>query len=86
MEAKKDITGFISNLTKNTASARMNFPADATDAEILAATHRALFAELKEAGRAKEAAPENWGLKGDKIDRDYAVFGTGSARIRLVRK
>ncbi|QTF82174.1 hypothetical protein SEA_PRAIRIE_77 [Arthrobacter phage Prairie] len=80
-----DINGWISNLTKNTASARMNFPEDATDEEVLDATRRALSAELRAVDRGDEDRPELWALKGDRIDRDYASAGKSSARIRLHR-
>lgn len=79
-----EVGGWISNLTKYTASARMNFDADASDEEILLATLTALFEELRNKGRADEAGPGLWELK-DPIKRVYAVAGKSSARIRLRR-
>lgn len=85
MSAGQGFNGFVSALTKNTASVRMNFPAGASDQEVLGAVLRALFAELREAGRGGEAEASQWGLKDGKIERSYSVAGVGTARVRLVR-
>lgn len=79
------INGWISNLTKNTASARMNFTVDTTNEEIEAAVFAALYEELRYRGRAVEATPDQWQLKSP-IERGYPESGKSSARIRLTRK
>jgi hypothetical protein len=85
---EKDMTGingWISHLTKNTASARMNFDVSVTDEEILSALYSFLFTELRRSGRSAEARRDLWDLK-DGIERDYPLAGKSSARIRLRRK
>lgn len=79
-----DINGWVSNLTKNTASVRMNFDEGATDEQVYAATLQAVVAELRRVGRHSEATAELWKLK-QPINRDYPTAGKSSARIRLVR-
>ncbi|XNL98388.1 hypothetical protein SEA_BUMBLE_77 [Arthrobacter phage Bumble] len=79
------ITGWVSHLTKHTASVRMNFPVEATDEEILEPLFVWLGEELREVGRGDEAARELWALKDDRIAREYPSAGKSSARIRLRR-
>lgn len=78
------ITGWVSNLTKNTASARMHFAVETTDEAVETATLTALLEELTYRGRAAEAKPELWTLKAP-IEREYPECGKTSARIRFVR-
>jgi len=75
-----EMNGWVSNLTKNTASLRINFPENTTDEQIEEFAKRLTGEALVTDGR-KDENVRQWVVKPYK--RDYAVMGVSSARVRL---
>lgn len=76
------INGWVSNLTKNTASLRVNFKVEVDNAEVEQFCYHLLMKELDRARRTSEANEALWTLKAP-IEREYPMGGKSSARIRF---